>query len=357
MRNEQKNTIVVLSKSGYAAIITSIIIATALTILLLVLSQNKETTSLTVSEKSRTDYKVCVKENDYYEEECLDKGMLYIANLIDYINVDFNYELTSDKEVDYDYTYYVEAEVNVFAKNDPTNIMYTDTKRILEEKTKKVDNTSLLQIKENVKIKYDEYNSLIRDFKTEYGVNADSNIKIKLYVKPNIEYSQFENLVAKDEVMMELIIPLTEKQINIKAETKDLDNTKSYSDKKMAAINYVFLGSGTITLLLGLVATTVLISSLTKKERNKSPYRKEVDKILREYDDIITETDTIIDPDETEYSYVDCKSFNELKNMALNIKAQIIYSELKELHRKQRTWFYIVDDSNKKIYRYAVIAE
>ena len=40
------------------------------------------------TEKSNIDYKVYLKENDFYEDEYLPKDMIYVASLIDNIKID-----------------------------------------------------------------------------------------------------------------------------------------------------------------------------------------------------------------------------------------------------------------------------
>ena len=42
---------------------------------------------LSYIEKSKLDYRVYLKENDFYESEYLGKNMSYIASLIDFINI------------------------------------------------------------------------------------------------------------------------------------------------------------------------------------------------------------------------------------------------------------------------------
>ena len=50
---------------------------------------------LSYNEKGNIDYKVYLKENNYYEDKFLGKNMQYIASLINTINVDFKYEMHS----------------------------------------------------------------------------------------------------------------------------------------------------------------------------------------------------------------------------------------------------------------------
>ena len=38
------------------------------------------------------NYKIYLKDNNYYKQDYLDKDMSYIANLIDYISINYNYK-------------------------------------------------------------------------------------------------------------------------------------------------------------------------------------------------------------------------------------------------------------------------
>ena len=51
-------------------------------------------------EKSTIDYKVKLKENNFYDVEYLEKDMLYVASLIDSIDIDFKYDFLSEQNID-----------------------------------------------------------------------------------------------------------------------------------------------------------------------------------------------------------------------------------------------------------------
>ena len=55
----------------------------------------KKTITLSYKENSNINYLVYLKPNDYYiDQPYLSKGMQYIASLIDYVDVNFNYNFT-----------------------------------------------------------------------------------------------------------------------------------------------------------------------------------------------------------------------------------------------------------------------
>jgi len=147
----------IMRRKKYVGLEIIVAITLPLTIVLLTLSTFKTTISLKVKENGNVDYQICLKENDYYPNQCLDKGMQYIANLIDYIDIDFKYDLTTNHKIDSEYSYRVESEVRVFAKNDPTNIIYTDTEELLKEKVGSTSDKSLIQVQEKFKIDYTSF--------------------------------------------------------------------------------------------------------------------------------------------------------------------------------------------------------
>ena len=65
------------------------------------------------SEKSNLDYKVYLVENEFYDEPYLDKDMLYVANLIDKILIDFDYNFESDDKENIDFDYKIIAKLSI----------------------------------------------------------------------------------------------------------------------------------------------------------------------------------------------------------------------------------------------------
>ena len=73
---------------------------------------------VTYDETSNIEYKVYLKENNFFEDNYLDANKQYIASLIDYIDSNFIYKLSLDeKDVEYKYSYRIEAVVDVKEKN------------------------------------------------------------------------------------------------------------------------------------------------------------------------------------------------------------------------------------------------
>ena len=72
-----------------------------------------KTKSINYTENSDIDYKVFLKENDFYSEEYLGKDKGYIASLIESLQATFKYNLDFSEHVKYRYSYRIAIEVDV----------------------------------------------------------------------------------------------------------------------------------------------------------------------------------------------------------------------------------------------------
>ena len=72
-------------------------------------------------ENNTIDYKVYLKENEFYDTPYLDKGMIYVASLIDKIQLSFNYDFDIDTNVDLDFNYKVLGDLVISSVNGATN--------------------------------------------------------------------------------------------------------------------------------------------------------------------------------------------------------------------------------------------
>ena len=71
--------------------IFTLIIAIISIISFLCYFSSKKPILVTYTEKSNVDYKVYLKENEFYEKDYVDKDNQYISNLVDNIETKFDY--------------------------------------------------------------------------------------------------------------------------------------------------------------------------------------------------------------------------------------------------------------------------
>lgn len=68
-------------------------------------------------ENSNLDYKVYLKENEFYDTPYLEKDKKYISALIKYIDSSFYYTFKSEKALNLNYNYFIDAKLSI---NDPS---------------------------------------------------------------------------------------------------------------------------------------------------------------------------------------------------------------------------------------------
>ena len=94
-QNDKKRRTKVMKRLIFDIIVFAILITIGT--FLLIKSLNFETEKvIKYNEKSNLDYKVYLIKNDFYEQEYLEKDMLYVASLIDKILIDFDYKFESE---------------------------------------------------------------------------------------------------------------------------------------------------------------------------------------------------------------------------------------------------------------------
>ena len=99
-RKNKKNT-----KKIYISFFGRIIFCTLFFVVLLLIGIEFIINSLKIEHKEQlyfketgnVTYSVCLMKNDFFEEECLNPNMTYIASLIKNISLNFNYQRTSNK--------------------------------------------------------------------------------------------------------------------------------------------------------------------------------------------------------------------------------------------------------------------
>lgn len=296
---------------------------------------------VTYSEDSNVDYDVYLKENDFFENDYLEKDNQYIASLINYIEAKFDYDLSLDKnDVNYKYTYWIDAEVSVInAKNQKA--LYKKTDKLVDEVTKS-ENNKKFNINEEVKIDYNKYNDLIKTFVNMYGVdNINSLLKINMHVKVIGDCEEIES-DDETESVMSLEIPLTEKTIGI-----DISNNLVKSDKnvmlceKPSKTIFIYLILSIAFLLVNIRIIIYLYRYIKSSRDANNVYKNEIKKILSNYGSYIQTIDT--DIDFTKYKILKVNEFTDMLEIRDTILQPILMYENKN---KESTYFIIPSNTN-----------
>lgn len=285
-------------------------------------------------EKSNLNYKVYLLDNDFYEQEYLDKDMIYVASLIDKVLADFDYNFESEDKENIDFTYTIVAKLSI---TNPTGTKsYFDKSYVLlNDKTINMTNATGQSIKEQISLDYPYYNRLANSFKSQYGVDVDS--KITLYMLINKKNTEKSNLILDSSSVMNVVIPLSERSVDISLDYKDIDETSNIIKKqKMTAKDYLpFVLSG-LFIVLSIIMMIKAMRNINSLRSKISAYDKFVNKLLKEYDRLIAESSSLLSFEGKEV--ININKFTELLDIHDNLQLPIMFFEKRE---HELSYFYI----------------
>ena len=246
------------------------------------------------SENGKIDYRVYLEENTFFSNKFLRKDRQYIAELIDYVIADFEYNiLLDDDNISYKYDYSFDIEASVLDK-ESKNLIFNKRKEVINKKD--LTATDGINIKENVKIDYGYYNALVKELINTYGImdNIEAELAAKLYVDYECESNDTKNSV-KNSVVLTMEVPLNEKTVSVNLDN-DIVSLKednfvfvSKSDGRLFLIFAIALGISALYFLFA------LIKYYLEFNNNFSMFERKLNKILKNYSSYIQKVEGTLD--------------------------------------------------------------
>ena len=282
-----------------------------------------EIAPISYSDTGSIDYRVYLKENEFYTDKFLPKGKSYVTTLIDYIDINYNYIFNIEDVTNMNFEYSVIGEL-IIENNSTKKELLKKPYNIVENKTKQLNGSNEIVFNEKFKINYGEYNTLANKFKSSYGVDTTSYLKVYMKVKRNTLDDSKYTLEGKDTIIInEMDIPLSEKaiEININTQNNKVSDELKFSDKQY--INYTNLALIAVIIVISLYLIKKLIYTYKRMQRRRSIYDKYVNKLLKEYDRLIVVTKTLVDF--RKYNIIKVPAFDELLDVRDNLKVPINY--------------------------------
>ena len=368
MKKSQVNAILVDQVKRRNMILNFVCIIVVLSILsvafLFIYVSKSRNYSVSYQEKSNVDYKVYLKSNDFFDEKYLGLENKYIASLINYIDANFKYEISmKEKNVDYKYSYRIEALVNV-SESKGSKPLYTKTTELLKVDEKTASSKSNVTINENLNINYNQYNDLIKQFVSIYKLNdINSTLTVSMYIDVVGSCEDFES-DSNNESVISLVIPLTTRTVGI-----DINNNLVEASDNVIVCN----DSSPLTVLYAIVAVLILavdgyfiykmIKYIIHTRTAETIYDIELKRILNYYHSYIQRIRNNIDLKNGDMLQIDndviykgcqyfkLESFNDMLEIRDSLNAPILMSTN---DTNTATYFIILDVNNKAVYTYGL---
>ena len=305
--------------------------------------KNKQDVIMSYTSSGNLDYKVYLKQNEFIDKEYLEEDEVYILDLIDHINITSLYNFSSTTKTNVTGTNKLIATLKVYYKES------TDKNNNPEVMTKEnVLKEELINFQDNkystlygYDLYLDEYLKVLKEFESQVKISVDGYIEIT-------QVSDFSGTVGgasyKDNYETVLKIPLSDSVVKIEKQNEKNKTSEVYEGDLVKTNKTVM-----IYIVAANIITFIIICLLLKKLfmfTNKSEYERNLNKILKNYDDIIVNTSTIIDVNK--YKLIEINEFKEILNLSRELLLPIMNYKVSY----KETWFYVIKDDI--LYRYII---
>lgn len=297
---------------------------------------------LMYEENGKLNYNVELLPDNPYDRGELVPSEHYISEAVSAISTDFQYNIEMSEQVDVKYTYSILAETEIKNK-DNGNVISSKTDTLIPQVEKTIDNTSEINVLQNVSLDYKTYNDNALLVNQQYAINSEGSITIKMVIDMDIKYDGFEEPVKKTQEL-KATIPLLTSEVNVNLD-KVLSNTDMYMEHTKAELtSKVTLYTGIALLIIDVIFCLLVFSFMLKAKPKKSKYCILRDGLLKDYDSIIVNSRSI--PKFNGTNIIDCYSFSELLDAQKLLNKPIVYCEIV---KNQKAIFMIVsgDDAYK----------
>ena len=313
----------------------------------LTLYRLSETSYISLSEQSSVNYRVHLKENDFYEDEWLGSNQAYVASLIDEVAADFAYKLkVADQAVDFRYSYSVNAKLEIMDEKSK-KVIFDPSFPLVETVSKQQSGTEL-SIKETVLVDYETYNRKAQEFISTLGLESTSStllIQMNVKIEGACDAAQSP---AKTDYVISLNVPLTQKTVDVHM-TSTVPNGENRllackQSENLSLYKWLTLGlSGAEVILIA-----ILISFSAATRNQDINYTLRVKRLLASYRSFIQQME---DPFDTNgYRVIRIKTFGELLGIRDTIQSPVLMHENID---KTRTQFF-VPTSSQLLYLYEI---
>ncbi len=277
-------------------------------------------------EKSAVDYKVYLKKNKFFESPYLPAGKTYITSLIDYLDIDYNYDLKFDDQVSGDYSYYFVAVLSADRASSGVGTggnYWSREYALTEPVSSSINNSHTLNINHKLKVNYDKYNKILADFKNTYALAANGTLKVVMRITGGVREERLGDPVSLD-TELSLSVPLTEQSVEVSVSTETQENRHSISshiDHDNAG--YITMRVVGIVAIIGAFVLAYLAYRQYLTIKADTRYEDQIKKILSAYDSVIVEVEQ--QPKLAGINILTVNNFDELLDVYNSIHLPISY--------------------------------
>ncbi len=301
--------------NNYLKIVVSIVIFLISIVVILNNSNKPEAPIIEASNQdSKIDYRVKIFKNDFIKTEYMEKDKTYITDLVDDIEVNYNYKLTNSKKFDSNYKYNITYRIAV-KHNSTGKELWTEEEKLIDNKDI-IPNKNTIEIQDSAIVNYDALNDKVKQFKLDYNIPIDATLEINLNVIDNNTNKIIAYTGLATNLNTEIIDINKNEQSNIQAEIK----TESKQKTPIIVIIAII-----VSIISILYTAYEIYNTIRYNLSRKSYYEKAINKILKNYGDIVAE---LVNPvDLSKLNVIDVKNFDQMLDVEEELRIPIMFYE------------------------------
>ncbi len=297
-------------------------------------------------EKGNLYYKVYYNAAEGFQEGYQPTSMTYVSNLIDHINLDFNYSLYAFEKFDITYSYEIFTELNIYNASNEDGVIQANRETLLKSEVFDITEQGF-DIKEVIDINYNTYNDAVNVLKNKHGLQITADLVVSMNI---ISDSKYETVSKPLEINNDLsiTIPLSEQLLDFELESETIDNSSYITDYSGERDNVLYY-LGVACAIFAVLNVMALIIYSYRIFYNKDIYESTIKKYLREYDRLIV---TSKQPNLNEGSFenkIRVTTIEELIDAHDSTNSPIIYYEVVP---GEKSYFIIID--NNTLYKLTI---
>ena len=301
--------------NNYLKIVVSIVIFLISIVVILNNSNKPEAPIIEASNQdSKIDYRVKIFKNDFIKTEYMEKDKTYITDLVDDIEVNYNYKLTNSKKFDSNYKYNITYRIAV-KHNSTGKELWTEEEKLIDNKDI-IPNKNTIEIQDSAIVNYDALNDKVKQFKLDYNIPIDATLEINLNVIDNNTNKTIAYTGLTTNLNTEIIDINKNEQSNIQTEIK----TESKQKTPIIVIIAII-----VSIISILYTAYEIYNTIRYNLSRKSYYEKAINKILKNYGDIVAE---LVNPvDLSKLNVIDVKNFDQMLDVEEELRIPIMFYE------------------------------
>lgn len=309
---------------------------------------------LNYNEQSKVDFKVYIHKDEFYNEDYLPSGQSYLSEIIDYLNINFNYEAKFEEDVNVNYSYKIETYLEIINGLNGGSKLITHSKNdqpiILSENDVKV-NGNMLSINKTVDVDYEYYHDYAQRYLRTYEpTSAICSLVVKFTLNDCVNCNQFNKKSNNQESFsfkMPVAVNTVKPEINGLSSSNGINTIVCSNENGKTLFKVLIYTFSGLTIALG-IGLVIYIYLTRNTDIN---YTIKVKKIVNSYKSFIQKT--ISEFDTSGYQILEFATIRELLEIRDTLQKPILMHENED---KTCAKFMILADDNM-LYMYEIKVE